>query len=107
MDEGSYTDPSKLTVSAWLDIWLAEYVEGTVKFTTYSSYQQICRTHICTGLGATLLTAIEPLDIQKFYNKLRKKGLSPKTIRNVHGVLHRALEEAIAAKKVRRTFKAQ
>ncbi len=25
LDEGVYAEPSKLTLSAWLDIWLAEY----------------------------------------------------------------------------------
>lgn len=33
--------------------------------------------------------------IQQTYNELQTdKGLSPKTIKNVHGVLHRALEQA-------------
>lgn len=33
--------------------------------------------------------------IQQMYNELQtEKGLSPKTIKNVHGVLHRALEQA-------------
>ena len=33
--------------------------------------------------------------IQQMYNELQTdKGLSPKTIKNVHGVLHRALEQA-------------
>ena len=33
--------------------------------------------------------------IQHFYNGLRKKGLSPKTIKNIHGVLHEALQQAV------------
>ena len=30
LDQGIYTEPAKLTVGGWLDIWLAEYVQGKV-----------------------------------------------------------------------------
>lgn len=34
--------------------------------------------------------------IQLFYNSLTKSGLAPKTVKNIHGVLHTALEQAIS-----------
>lgn len=33
LDEGIYTPPSRLTVAAWMDIWLREY-NGSVKSAT-------------------------------------------------------------------------
>ncbi len=33
--------------------------------------------------------------IQKFVNGLSQQGLSPKTVKNIHGVIHRALEQAV------------
>ncbi len=42
------------------------------------------------------LAAQRPHQIQTMYNKLFKSGLSPKTIKNIHGVLHRALDQAVA-----------
>ena len=35
------------------------------------------------------------LQIQRFYNKLLQDGFSPKTIKNVNGVLHKALNQAV------------
>lgn len=58
----------------------------------------------CFGRGE--LDALSPHTIQKFYNDLGKpqkgkQGLSPKTIKNIHGVLHRALEQAVENQYIR------
>ncbi len=41
------------------------------------------------------LSALQPHTIQALYNKLQEEGLSPKTIKNLHGVLHKALKQAV------------
>jgi len=99
IDDGVYIEPSKLTVSAWLDIWTAEYLGG-VKANTASTYKTQCNVHIKPVIGAVKLTALSPHSIQKFYNELHadnadKKGLSAKTIKNIHGVLHKALQQSV------------
>ena len=100
IDEGSYMEPSKMTVRAWLDIWLKEYM-GDKKYLTVKGYKAQCETHIKPALGAVKLSALKPHDIQKFYNSLevgagKKKPLAPKSIRNVHGIFHKALAQAVA-----------
>lgn len=96
VEDGEYIEPSKLTVGKWLSVWLNEYI-GNVKPLTAASYQSQYENHIKPTLGAVKLTALNTDTIQKFYNDLqRKKGLSPKTIKNVHGVLHKSLEKAAA-----------
>lgn len=45
-------------------------------------------------LGAVKLKALTTPAIQKFYNQMQKDGLSPKSIKNVHGVFHAALKQA-------------
>lgn len=94
IDEGIYMEPSRLTVGAWLDIFLAEYLAG-VKPRTLDSYKTACNHHIKPALGAVKLNALNTPTIQAFYNKLQKGGLSPKTIKNLHGVLHKALTQAV------------
>lgn len=94
IDDGTYSEPSKFTVSQWLDIWHKEYI-GNVKPATVTSYEQQIRNHIKPAFGAMKLIALHPATIQKCYNALQAGGLSPKSIRNVHGVLHRALEQAV------------
>ena len=52
------------------------------------------------AFGATKLEELVSHTIQKFYNSLQVSGLSAKTIKNIHGVLHIALQQAIANKYI-------
>ena len=93
VDAGSYRAPVKISVSSWLDTWAEAYL-GDVKPLTAASYQSTIRTHISPALGAVQLDRLQPHEIQLFYNRLAAER-SAKTVRNVHGVLHRALQQAV------------
>ena len=76
-------------------------------------YKAQVKTHIKPGLGAVKLANLAPHNIQGFYNKLQREGrvrlhkdktgklvierspLSAKSIRNVHGILTKALSVAV------------
>lgn len=99
IDAGTYIQPSKMTVAQWLDIWAADYLGG-VKPYTVASYTGAIRNHIKPALGAVKLGALNAHTIQRFYNALGeptkdRQALSPKTVKNVHGVLHKALQQAM------------
>lgn len=93
LDRGIYRDPCRMTLGQWPDIWTAEYL-NSIKPRTLEAYLSIIKTHIRPGLGAVRLEQLNAHTIQKFYNSL--DGLSPKTVKNVHGVLHKALQQAAA-----------
>lgn len=94
MDSGTYAEPSKMKVSQWLDEWLAIYTMN-IKPATRSAYEEHIRVHIKPSLGDILLKQLSTRDIQQLYtNLLKERELSPKTVRNIHGVLHRTLEQA-------------
>lgn len=95
IDEGTYTAPSKMTVAQWLDIWTAEYL-GAVKPRTVDNYKGVVKARIKPGLGAVKLDALNPHTIQSYYNSLTKEGLAPKTVKNIHGILHKALQQAVS-----------
>lgn len=97
VDKGIYIEPSKTTVGEWLDTWLEDYVEPSVKPYTLDSYRSSCKNHIKPALGDMKLSALSRQQIQHFYTSvlLKEKGLSPKTIKNIHGTLHEALEQAV------------
>lgn len=99
IDTGTYKDPCKLTVGQWLDIWQRDYL-GDVKPRTADSYRATVETHLKPAFGAVKLETLPTHEIQRFYNSLQKQRgdappLSPKTIRNINGVLHRALQQAV------------
>ena len=95
IDDGLYIAPCDLTVSQWLNIWLKEYT-GTVKPLTLKSYRGIVKNHLQPLLGAVKLLNLGTHQIQSVYNKLLKGETSPKTIKNINGVLNRALSQAVA-----------
>lgn len=95
-DDGTYLEPTRITVSAWLDTWLHEYAANTCKPLTLSTYQSRIETHIRPALGKIKLTDLTAAHVQTFYNDLtRNKGLAPKTVNSVHGILHKALKQAV------------
>ena len=95
INHGCYVAPSKQTLGEWLDTWLDLYVTPSVKPYTTDAYRSACRNHIKPALGKIKLSALTTLQIQRFYNRLLEQGLSPKTIKNVNGVLHKALSQAV------------
>lgn len=119
LNEGTYFEPSKMTLGEWLDVWTADYM-GDKKFLTVKHYKAQIETHIKPSLGAAKLSQLSPHVIQRFYNDLlahgrtvpkrdkegkaiRKDGkpvleqvpLSAKSVRNVHGILTKALSIAV------------
>lgn len=96
INNNTYQEPSKLTVAEWLDVWTSEYLID-VKPRTLDSYNTTIRVHIKPALGSVKLSSLSTLDIQKFYNNAQKKHppLSPKSIKNLHGVLHKSLQQAV------------
>lgn len=96
VDKGTYQEPSKMTVGEWLDIWLDQYL-GAIKPRTADSYRTIVNVHLNPAFGVTKLTALQTADIQALYTALlrQEKPLSPKSLRNLHGVLHKALQQAV------------
>ena len=106
LDEGIYLEPSKLSLSDWLDIWLKEYTFDK-KYSTVKGYKAQIKKHIRPGLGKDNLSQINPMLLQRFFNNLSLPDdegnvLSPKSIKNVHiilsGILQQAVENEMIAK---------
>ena len=108
IDDGVYIEPQKMSVGEWLDIWLKEYL-GNVKPTTRRAYSDHVTLQIKPALGAVPLQKLNAHTVQGLYNGLSESGrilqkgqkkeapagLSAKTIRNIHAVLHKALKQAV------------
>jgi len=93
IDSGTYTEPSRMTVADWLDVWLNDYT-ANIKPSTKDSYTGRIKHRIKPSLGAVKLTALAPHMVQSFYNSLQP-ALSAKSIFNIHGILHKAMQQAL------------
>ena len=121
VNEGSFFEPTKLTVKEWFEVWLSEYM-GDKKPLTVTQYRSMSETHIFPALGAVKLAMLTALQLQKFYNQLAKDGktamkknrktgkmqivktgkpLSAKSIKNIHGIISKALNTAVNQSMIR------
>ena len=96
IDNGVYIAPDDMTVGEWFDIWLKEY-NGNVKESTKSQYEYQGRCHIKPVIGTKKLQKITAPILQKFINEKydNGNGISPKSCRNLHGVLHKLFNQAV------------
>ena len=94
LDNGDYFQPSKMTLSRWVEIWLQEYTRDK-KYLTVKHYKAQCKTHIVPSLGAVKLSELTPPQIQAFYDGFQRDGLAAKSVRNIHGILTKCLSTAV------------
>ena len=102
VDDGSYIKTQRYTVSQWLDEWLSTYCKD-LKPATISGYRSKIETRIKPYIGNSMLSALTNTQLQKFINRLEDgdkehKPLAPKSIQSIHGILHKALDQAVMAK---------
>ncbi len=90
-DRGLLPPAEKLTLAQHIERWLSDVVRDSVRGRTVKGYGDIARLHILLTLVKMKLTQLQPGHIQQLYGALIDKGLPPKSVRNVHAVLQRAL----------------
>jgi len=96
MDSGAWTEPSKMTVEEWLEIWLKEYQRHNAE-RTVMKYKCIVDNHFVPMLGKMKLSKVLPLHVRQVINKLIDKGLKPVTIKNYIRILGASMQCAIEA----------
>lgn len=106
VDCGSYQEPQRMTVADWMDLWVGTYCTD-LKPRTIASYRSTIATRIVPYIGGVQLSQLSNINVQQLLNKLKQQPgrnghpLSAKTVLNVHGVLHKALEQAVASGVIR------
>lgn len=119
LDDGVTVRPDRLTVADYLlGEWLpsirprtadgARGHRGTVSATTHDRYRRDLKTYVVPVIGAVRLQALTPAHLDKLYDELEQRPsrlggtLSPKTIANVSGIVHKALGDAVKRGRLRR-----
>lgn len=97
-----YIEPCKVTLYEWLCEWLEVYCKPELRMTTLVNYETYVHRHIKGSIGGFKLCDLNTSIFQHFYNEKAKNGrldggggLNPKTLRNMHNMLHKALEQAV------------
>lgn len=94
--------PGRLTVAAYLERWLTDYVEPNTAPKTARTYKDIVRRHLTPAMGSMNLGNLRPQHIQAYYSRALqsgrlngKGGLSPRSVLRHHQVVHTALRHAV------------
>jgi integrase len=104
---GDRVDESRLTLGAFMRPWVESHIaRNDLRDSTADLYRTIVRVYILPDPIATRrLQELRVNDFEDFYDRLRtgrngRRPLKPKSIRNVHGLLHRAYRSAMRDRKV-------
>jgi integrase len=102
LNAGVYVPPNKQTFGEYLvDEWLPA-IKASTKASTWDSYRRTVQSHLMPRVGPIPLQAVSPGHLNALYAELLDGGrvgggsLSPKTVRNVHVVVRKALGDAVS-----------
>lgn len=104
--DGTYVEPTKMTLTAWLYQWLAQ---ADLAPKTRHGYAGLIERHIIPHIGALKLSDVRPIHLQNLYGKLlssdrkdgKDGGLSANTVAQIHAILHRAFQVAFKLQLVK------
>ncbi|MGB8345096.1 MAG: tyrosine-type recombinase/integrase [Ktedonobacteraceae bacterium] len=83
------------TVKQYLEQWFEDVHKPTLRITSYARYGTLLRKHILPVIGHIQLQKLTAQQVQALYTRKVKEGMAPKTIQNIHGLLHKALDNAL------------
>ncbi len=100
-EHGRSVRASSRTVAHFLEEWQAA-IKPSVRPTTWANYRNYLRFYVVPQIGDTRLQDLTPVRLNLLYGHLMdhgrlrgEGGLAPKTIVNIHRMLHRALRDAV------------
>lgn len=93
--QGTLATGLQQTLKQYLEHWLEEVHKPTIRVSTYLNYRNFLDNHILPALGHFHINKLTPQRVQAFYSQKLKEGLAPGSVRDIHIVLHKALENAV------------
>ena len=99
---GAFVEPSKLSLNRYLeDEWFPSIRVG-VRPSTLRNYRGLFDAYVKPSIGRSKLVNVTPARLNSHYAELLTNGrhvgsggLAPKTVRNLHSMLHKALDDAV------------
>src|SRR5262245_24431601 len=105
LDEGTYVTPGRMTLGEWmLEHWLpAKATRGRkpIRATTRGMYETFTRAYVLPRVGQVPLQDLTAAHLDRLYTDLLDHGgqqgqpLAPNTVKRVHSLVHKALDDAM------------
>jgi integrase len=95
IDSGTFADPGKITVAAYLlDRWLP-HQETRLRPRTWDRYRQLLTLHVLPRVGSVKLAKLRPAHVQHVIDSMLLAGLAPRTVLQGYRILSSALRQAV------------
>jgi len=94
LDNGTFIKPGKINLSEFLDSWIKNHCTPHLSPRTVEFNSFIVNKYLKPSLGGIKLTELKPPHLQNFYAEKLASGLSARTVRHCHMVIHNALGNA-------------
>jgi integrase len=94
LERGTWRDPEagSMLFEAWCKVWLD--TRGTLETRSREAEESVVRIHLIPTFGKARLDQIGALAVETFVSQLVARK-APKTVRNIHGVLHSVFALAV------------
>ncbi len=101
VDQGTFVEPCQMPLGDWLDAWLTGPLQLQVKPRTLKGYREgvgVIKRH---PIAAVPLARLTIGALEEYYTAMAltgptgKRGLSPASIRGLHGLIYSALKKAV------------
>jgi integrase len=102
LEQGMLATGSQQKLKDYLNHWLEDICKPNLRISSCVKYEKIIRLYIVPELGGVQLQKLTPGQVQALCTKIWKRGLSSKTVNSIHGLLHKALDDAVKAGLVSR-----
>jgi integrase len=93
LSSGRLTDDKRQRLNDYLVAWIESKRPGLAA-KTFDSYD-LNRRRLAPHVGSIRLDVLRPVHVQQAYSALSSTGLSPKSVRQAHRLLHASLQDAI------------
>ena len=96
VDNGSWLEPSTLSMGQWFDTWLRDY-QGHTTGRTVDTYKAVIDKHMRPIFDKIKVAAFSPVHVRRMISNMTKACKSPATVKHARGILSACMNCAIEA----------
>jgi len=96
IDSGAWREPSKMTISEWLDIWVSDYLTHASERTVLK-YKCIVDGQLKPTVGTVKVSKLAPYHVQRMITTMVNNGLKQCTVSNYIKIFLSAMNCAVDA----------
>jgi integrase len=102
-DKGLRIVEERQTIEQYLTRWF-DTIQSTIGPTSFKKYRQQLLLHVVPTLGGVALAKLSAQQLQMLYAAKLKEGLSGTTVKLLHKIIHRALDDALRIGLIQRNI---